>query len=110
PFRREREYTIASSFVRVAHQGDASLAKIVKGQVMKYRPLGKTGFRVSEIGFGCGDNAGLIVNGTAAERREVVERALAVGINYFDTADHYGDGKSERNLGETLREIGAHSF
>ena len=66
---------------------------------MKYRSLGQTGVQVSEIGFGCGDNASLIVNGTASERREVVEKALATGINYFDTADHYGEGKSETNLG-----------
>src|SRR5437773_415651 len=77
---------------------------------MKFRPLGRTGFDISEIGFGCGDNAGLMVNGSAAERRDVVEKALAVGINYFDTADHYGDGKSEVNLGATLREIGGRPF
>jgi aryl-alcohol dehydrogenase-like predicted oxidoreductase len=77
---------------------------------MKYRPFGSTGFQISEIGFGCGDNGGLMVAGDAAERRAVVERALAAGINYFDTSNNYGDGRSEMNLGATLKEIGAHPF
>ena len=77
---------------------------------MKYRTFGNTGFQVSEIGFGCGDNAGLMVEGDADERRAVVEHALETGINYFDTSNNYGDGKSETNLGVTLRELGAHPF
>jgi len=77
---------------------------------MRYRPFGSTGFQVSEIGFGCGDNAGLMVEGDAGERRAVVERALAAGINYFDTSNNYGDGRSETNLGVTLKEIGAEPF
>jgi aryl-alcohol dehydrogenase-like predicted oxidoreductase len=77
---------------------------------MKYRPFGRTGFQVSEIAFGCGDNAGLMVEGSPSDRRDVVEHALALGVNYFDTSNNYGDGKSETNLGATLREIGAHPF
>jgi L-galactose dehydrogenase/L-glyceraldehyde 3-phosphate reductase len=77
---------------------------------MKYRPFGRTGFQISEIGFGCGDNGGLMVTGDAGERRAVVEQALAAGINYFDTSNNYGDGRSEVNLGITLREIGAQPF
>ena len=74
---------------------------------MRYRPLGKTGIQISEIGFGCGDNASLMIDGDPKERRAVVERALEAGINYFDTSSNYGDGKSETNLGATLKEIGA---
>ena len=74
---------------------------------MKHRPLGSTGLQVSEIGFGCGDNAGLMVDGDAAERLAVVKRALDVGINYFDTAGHYGGGRSEINLGAALKSLGA---
>ena len=64
---------------------------------MKYRPFGSTGFQISEIGFGCGDNGGLMVEGDVSERRAVVERALAAGINYFDTSNNYGDGRFERS-------------
>jgi aryl-alcohol dehydrogenase-like predicted oxidoreductase len=75
---------------------------------MKYRPLGKTGLQISEIGFGCGDNAGLMVDGDAGERLAVVQAALDAGINYFDTAGHYGGGRSEVNLGATLKTLDAH--
>jgi len=74
---------------------------------MKRRPLGRTGLSVSEIGFGCGPTAGLMVRGDAKSRREAVARALELGIDYFDTAPAYGDTVSERNLGETLRELNA---
>ena len=74
---------------------------------MKYRPLGPTGLQISEIGFGCGDNAGLIVRATPEERRRAVDRALGLGINYFDTSPDYGKGLSETNLGQALREAGA---
>lgn len=74
---------------------------------MKRRPLGRTGLDVPEIGFGCGPTAGLMVRGSFAERREAVARALALGIDYFDTAPVYGDTASEAHLGETLRALGA---
>src|SRR5947207_512683 len=77
---------------------------------MKYRALGKTGVQVSEIGFGCGDNAWLMVEGEPSERRAVVSHALDSGINYFDTSNNYGEGKSETNLGATLKELGAAPF
>ena len=74
---------------------------------MEYRPLGDTGIDLSEIGFGCGDNAGLMIAGTAKERRSAVARALELGINYFDTAAHYGDTLSETNLGQAFRDLNA---
>ena len=74
---------------------------------MKKRPLGTTGLSISEIGFGCGGNAGLMVNGTPEQQRAAVSTALEHGIDYFDTAPAYGDGASERNLGATLRALGA---
>ena len=74
---------------------------------MKYRSLGATPLRLSEIGFGCGPTAGLMVKGSRGERRRAVARALEMGISYFDTAAIYGDGVSETHLGETLRDLGA---
>jgi aryl-alcohol dehydrogenase-like predicted oxidoreductase len=73
---------------------------------VRYRELGHTGLRVSEIGFGCGDNAGLMIDGTLEEQCRVVERAIELGINYFDTAAGYGTHKSEANLGRVLKRLG----
>jgi aryl-alcohol dehydrogenase-like predicted oxidoreductase len=73
---------------------------------MRYRYLGGTGLLVSEIGFGCGDNAGLMIAGTLDEQCRVVERAIAAGINYFDTAAGYGSERSETSLGRVLRRLG----
>ena len=74
---------------------------------MEQRVLGRTGLHVSVIGFGCGPTAGLMINGTAAQRRAAVARALDLGITYFDTAPIYGDTVSEAHLGQALRELGA---
>jgi aryl-alcohol dehydrogenase-like predicted oxidoreductase len=74
---------------------------------MQYRTIGKTGLRVSEIGFGCGNNAVLMVKAPYEEQVKVVRRALDAGINFFDTAFAYGLGKSEENLGRVLKEVGA---
>lgn len=74
---------------------------------MDYRQLGRTGLRVSTLGFGCGNVGGLIVRGTPAERERAVARGLELGINYFDTASIYGDGLSEQHLGQALRALRA---
>jgi aryl-alcohol dehydrogenase-like predicted oxidoreductase len=74
---------------------------------MQYRTLGKTGVKVSEIGFGCGNNAVLMVRASYDEQSRAVRRALDLGINYFDTAFAYGLGKSEENLGKILSDLGA---
>jgi aryl-alcohol dehydrogenase-like predicted oxidoreductase len=74
---------------------------------MEYRDLGRTGVRVSMLGFGCGNVGGLIIRGTHQERVRAVSRAMEAGINYFDTAPSYGNGQSEQNLGQVLRELKA---
>ncbi len=74
---------------------------------MQYRSLGKTGLKISEIGFGCGNNAVLMVRASYEEQVSAVRRALDLGINYFDTAFAYGMGKSEENLGKILSDLGA---
>jgi len=73
---------------------------------MKYNILGRTGLQVSQLGFGCGSIGGLLVRGDYPTMREVVGRAIELGINYFDTAPQYGNGQSEVNLGAVLRELG----
>lgn len=74
---------------------------------MEYRTVGKTGLKISEIGFGCGNNAVLMVKAPHEEQVRAVRRALDLGINFFDTAFAYGMGKSEENLGRVLNELGA---
>ena len=74
---------------------------------MKTRRIGATDLVVSQIGFGCGGNAGLMVRGTSAEQERVIGRALDSGITYFDNAPDYGDGLAEENLGHVLQTLGA---
>jgi aryl-alcohol dehydrogenase-like predicted oxidoreductase len=74
---------------------------------MEYRTLGSSDISVSVVGFGCGGNARLMVSEDDNLRLATLERALQAGINYFDTAAAYGDGKSECNLGRDLRALGA---
>ena len=72
---------------------------------MEYRMLGRTGLRVSALGFGCGNVGGLMVRGAPADRERAVARALELGINYFDTAPSYGNGLSEQHLGQVLKTL-----
>jgi len=74
---------------------------------MRYRTIGSTGVKISEIGFGCGNNAVLMVKAPYEDQIKVVRRALDAGINFFDTAFAYGLGKSEENLGRILKALGA---
>ena len=73
---------------------------------MKYRRLGQTDLEVSEIAFGTGDNAGLMTIASEADRFTTFERALAIGVNYFDTSPDYGKGRAEENLGAALKRFG----
>ena len=69
---------------------------------MRYRTFGRTGWHVSEVGYGMWGMAGW--TGSAdPESLASLERAIALGCNFFDTAFAYGDGHSETLLGETLR-------
>ena len=74
---------------------------------MQYRRVGNTDLKVSEIGFGCGGTAGLMIDGSFDEQVRAVSRALELGINYFDESPDYGDGVSETNLGRVLKELHA---
>src|SRR4029077_16727022 len=72
---------------------------------MNRRKFGRTGLDVSLVGFGCGAVGGLMIKGAAADQERAVARALELGINYFDTAQMYGDGQSEINLGRVLKAL-----
>jgi aryl-alcohol dehydrogenase-like predicted oxidoreductase len=72
---------------------------------MEMREFGRTGMRVSILGFGCGAVGGLMVRGEPADQERAVARALEVGVNYFDTAVQYGHGASEQNLGRVLAKL-----
>jgi L-galactose dehydrogenase/L-glyceraldehyde 3-phosphate reductase len=69
------------------------------------RLFGRTGIQLSVLGFGCGAVGGLMVRGDALDQERTIARALAVGVNYFDTAVQYGNGASERNLGRVLQTL-----
>jgi aryl-alcohol dehydrogenase-like predicted oxidoreductase len=71
---------------------------------MQFRELGRTGFRVSSIGFGSWAIGGTWGDVNDDESMGSLNRALDRGVNFFDTADVYGDGHSERLLGRLRRE------
>jgi aryl-alcohol dehydrogenase-like predicted oxidoreductase len=72
---------------------------------MEYRVFGRSGMKVSVLGFGCGAVGGFMVRGDHAEQERTVARAIDAGVNYFDTAVQYGDGESEKNLGRVLKNL-----
>jgi len=69
---------------------------------MQYRTFGRTGWKVSEIGYGMWGMAGW-TGSDDEESRASLDRAVALGCNFFDTAWAYGDGRSEQLLGELLK-------
>ena len=71
---------------------------------MNYRELGRTGYKVSEISFGSwaiGNDWGNVED---AESIAALNRAVDLGVNFFDTADVYGDGRSEKLLAQLKKE------
>ena len=71
---------------------------------MEYRPLGRTGWNVSTISFGAWAIGGAWGPVDEAAAIDALHAALDLGINFFDTADVYGDGASERLLARLRRE------
>jgi aryl-alcohol dehydrogenase-like predicted oxidoreductase len=61
--------------------------------------------QLSVLGFGCGAVGGLMVRGDPLDQERAIARAIAAGVNYFDTAVQYGNGESEKNLGRILQEL-----
>jgi aryl-alcohol dehydrogenase-like predicted oxidoreductase len=72
---------------------------------MQRRKLGRTGFEVSVLSFGCGAVGGLMTKGDPRDQERAVAYALERGITYFDTAPQYGNGTSEENLGRILAKL-----
>jgi len=69
---------------------------------MQYRRFGRTGWQVSEIGYGMWGMGGWTGSDDAESSRSI-DRAIALGCNFFDTAYAYGMGHSEKLLGEALK-------
>jgi len=81
---------------------------------MEYRRLGTTGLRVSRLGLGCGNFGGIgsapAFYGMGENEEEafaLMDRAYEAGINFFDTADAYGGGRSETFIGRWLKQKGS---
>jgi len=74
---------------------------------MRYRRLGKTGFQVSEMGYGAwGIGGKLWWGGNDRESSQALRLAIERGVNFIDTALAYGDGHSEQLVGQVVREAG----
>jgi aryl-alcohol dehydrogenase-like predicted oxidoreductase len=71
---------------------------------MQYRELGRTGWKVSAISFGAWAIGGTWGNVKDDESLAALNSALDLGVNFFDTADVYGDGHSEQLLGKLRKE------
>jgi len=73
---------------------------------MKFRSFGKTGIQVSEVGFGAWAIGGSSY-GPTEDRVSIqaLKKALDLGVNFFDTADVYGNGHSEELIGKTFQGI-----
>ena len=71
---------------------------------MKYRPLGRTGWNVSEISFGAWAIGGFWGQVSDEESMAALHTAVDSGVNFIDTADVYGDGRSERLIARLKKE------
>ena len=71
---------------------------------MNYRKLGRTGYKISSISFGAWAVGGSWGSVEDTESLAALHRAVDLGVNFFDTADVYGDGRSERLLAQLKRE------
>src|SRR5256885_14029924 len=75
---------------------------------MRERVFGRTGWRVSEIGYGAWQIGGNMWGPVSEQRgKDALNAALDAGINFFDTALVYGTGRSEQLVGQVLRARGA---
>lgn len=71
---------------------------------MKYRKLGNTGFEVSEIGFGAWAIGGGWGEQDDQDSKNALHKAIDLGVNFIDTAQGYGNGRSEKIIADILKE------
>src|SRR5581483_6286851 len=71
---------------------------------MNYRPLGRTGWKVSEISFGAWAIGGFWGKVSDEDAMKTLHKAIDSGVNFIDTADVYGDGRSERLIARLKKE------
>lgn len=84
------------------------LAAVTHKLTVQRRPLGHTGLTLPAIAFGAGPVSALMTDAAARDRQlATIQQALALGVDWFDTAATYGNGASETSLGWALRELGA---
>jgi aryl-alcohol dehydrogenase-like predicted oxidoreductase len=84
------------------------LAPVTHNLTVQQRPLDHTGLTIPAIAFGAGPVSALMTDAAARDRqRTTIQQALALGVDWFDTAATYGNGASETSLGWALRELGA---
>ena len=74
---------------------------------MQRRRFGRTGLEIPALTFGGGWVGGLLIRGSEQEREGVLDRALAAGIDWIDTAALYGNGVSETVIGRWLAKLPA---
>jgi D-threo-aldose 1-dehydrogenase len=72
--------------------------------------LGSSGLEVTRLGLGCAAIGGLYGDIPDEQATQVVHKALDLGLNLFDTAPLYGSGKSERRLGQALKDVPRDSY
>ena len=77
---------------------------------MHYRTLGKTGFKVSEVSFGAWAIGGSWGEVSDDDSLKALHRAIDTGVNFIDTADVYGDGRSERLVAQLKKDRPATPF
>jgi aryl-alcohol dehydrogenase-like predicted oxidoreductase len=101
----------ASLRATLAHSSAKNFEFTRKEKAMKYVTLGNTGLLVSKLCFGTmtfGDGRGLfklISTVGQSEADELVKMSIDGGINFFDTADNYTEGESEKLLGQSLKNL-----
>jgi len=77
----------------------------LNNEMMRENLLGRTGLLVSEIAFGAGVTGGILIKGEETAAVRALNRALAIGINWIDTAALYGSGASEAAIGRHINSL-----
>jgi len=70
----------------------------------------KSGLQIPEFGIGTSPFGGLFATVSDDDVREVISSSMEMGLNYFDTAPHYGMGSSEERLGQSIKHLPRNSF